>query len=149
MNAMTASALDRRPVISGAPARSLMIGVLRALLWAEALIALGLTVLLSQVAFELAASGADGRDAAVGLRFAAGGAILFSIAAAVTARGARRRRSWAWTASAILQVLAAVGVGVAVLAGSWHPAYLAAFGMASAVMLVISSAMVRRLLGQE
>ena len=50
--------------------------------------------------------------------------------------------------AAILQVLLAVGTGVAIMVAEWHPAYLIGFGLASAVMLVLSVASVRRALGQ-
>ena len=89
-----------------------------------------------------------GPDADVPLRFAAGGALLLGILAAIASRGARRRRSWAWTLAAILQVIIAVATGIAVLTVEWHPIYLVAFGAAAVVMLVLSTTSVRRALGQ-
>jgi hypothetical protein len=82
------------------------------------------------------------------LRFAAGGAFLFAIFALFASRGARRRRPWAWTLSAMLQVVAAVATGAAVLVAEWHPLYLVGFGLAAVVMLLLSTTSVRRALGQ-
>jgi hypothetical protein len=122
--------------------REPMVGVLRTLLLAEAAGGLVLTIFLS-----MAASVAS-PDAEVPLRFAAGGALLLAIFAAVASRGARRRRSWSWTLAAILQVVIAVATGIAVLTVEWHPAYLVPFAAAVLVMLVLSTASVRRALGQ-
>ena len=134
------------PAATSAGARVPMVGVLRALLLGEAAAALVLTIFLSMAA---SAVGADqGPDAEVPLRFAAGGAFLLAILAAIASRGARRRRSWSWTLAAILQVIIAIATGIAVLTGEWHPIYLVAFGAAVAVMLVLSTTSVRRALGQ-
>lgn len=127
------SASDRTP----------MIGVLRALLLGEAAVGLALTILISTVA-----SGVGGGPAEETIRFAAAGAFLFAIFAAIASRGARRRRSWAWTMAAILQVILAIGTGVAVFVAEWQPAYLIGFGLAVVVMLVLSVASVRHSLGQ-
>ena len=119
-----------------------LIGVLRALLIAEAVATLVLAIFLSLLA------GADA-EAETSLRFAAGASFLFAIFAAVASRGARRRRAWAWTMAAILQVLLAIGTGVAVMAAEWHPAYLIGFGLAAVVMIVLSTGPVRTALGQN
>lgn len=127
--------------------RAPLVGALRTLLLAEATLALALTVFLSMLAGGLDSSLAAG-DATTA-RFAAGGAFVFAILAAVGSRGARRRRGWSWTLAAILQLVLAIGTGVAVLTAEWHPAFLVGFGLATAVMLVLSTTTVRRALGQE
>ena len=119
-----------------------LIGVLRALLLAEAVATLVLAIFLSLLA------GADA-EAETSLRFAAGASFLFAIFAAVASRGARRRRAWAWTMAAILQVLLAIGTGVAVMTAEWHPLYLIGFGLAAVVMVVLSTGPVRSALGQD
>jgi hypothetical protein len=48
----------------------------------------------------------------------------------------------------MLPVIAAVGTGIAVLVAEWHPAYLVGFALAAVVMTVLSTATVRRALGQ-
>lgn len=146
MNAETATAAA--PSI---PAPTPMIGVLRALLLGEAALGIGVAVFLSLVAAALGDSlGGDvGRTTEESLRFAAGGAMLFAIAAAIASRGARRRRTWAWTLAAILQLVLAIGTGIAVMVATWHPAYLAGFALAALVMVVLSTAGVRRALGQD
>lgn len=140
MTAMT----DAAP--AAANTRGPMIGLLRGLLLIQAAAGLGLAVFLSLVADAVAARSGIADETAV--RFAASGAFLFALFAAIASQGARRRRGWAWTMAAILQVLLAIGTGVAVLVADWHPAYLAGFALASAVMLVLSVASVRRALGQ-
>ena len=132
-------------------ARVPMLGVLRALLLGEAGCGLALAIFLSLLAGGQAAfvGGEAARSAEEGLRFAAGGAFFFAIFAAVASRGARKRRGWAWTLSAILQVIAAVTTGIAVLVTEWHPLFLVGFGLAALVMLVLSTASVRRALGQD
>lgn len=127
-------------------ARVPMVGVLRALLIGEALAGLVVAIFLSMGASVIGAR--QGPDAEVPLRFAAGGALLLGIFALIASRGARRRRSWAWTMAAMLQVIIAVATGIAVLTVEWHPAYLIAFGAAVVVMLVLSTTSVRRALGQ-
>jgi len=130
---------------SAAPiARAPMMLVLRVLFLAEAAAGLALTIVLSMLAGDTADPGTE-----TSLRFAAGAAILFAIFAAVASRGVRRRRLWAWTLGAILQVILAIGVGVAVMAAEWHPAYLIGFGFAAVVMIVLSIGSVRRALGQD
>lgn len=131
-------------------ARAPLMGLLRILLFAEAAAGLALAIGLSMVAGGSDVLGVTvGSESETALRFAAGGAFLFAIFAAVAARGVRRRRGWAWTLSAMLQVIAAVGTGIAVIAAEWHPAYLVAFGLAAVVMTVLSTAAVRRALGQD
>ena len=132
-------------------ARVPLVGVLRALLLGEAVLGLAVAVFLSLVAAALGDSlgGDSGRATEERLRFAAGGAFLFAIAAAIASRGARRRRTWAWTLSALLQLVLAIGTGVGIMVASWHPLYLIGFGLAAVVMLVLSTASVRRALGQE
>jgi hypothetical protein len=127
-------------------AREPMVGVLRGLLLAEAAGGLVLTILLSMAASLVGAE--QGADAAVPLQFAAGGAFLLGILAAIASRGARRRRSWSWTLAAMLQVVIAVATGIAVLSVEWHPIYLVPFAAAALVMLVLSTSSVRRALGQ-
>ena len=148
MNAQTATAAPMAPV---ADARVPMIGALRVLLLTEAAAALVLTIFLSMAASLARDSlaGDAGRSTEVSLQFAAGAAFLFAIFAAVASRGARRRRSWAWTMAAILQVVLAIGRGVAVMTAEWHPVYLVGFGLAALVMLVLSTTPVRRALGKE
>lgn len=120
-----------------------MIGALRVLLLTEAALTLGLAIFLSMLAADA------GRAAEETIRFAAGGAFLFAIFAAVASRGARRRRSWSWTLAALLQVAAAIGTSVAIMTATWHPAFLVGFAAPAAVMLVLSTPSVRGALGQE
>ena len=128
-----------------------LIGALRVLLLAEAAATLALAILLSMLAGGTAdfLGGDAASSAETPLRFAAGAAFLFAIFAAVASRGARRRRAWAWTMAAVLQVILAVGTGIAVLTAEWHPLYLVGFAMAAVVMTVLSTGAVRRALGQE
>jgi hypothetical protein len=125
------------------------IGTLRALLLLEAVLGVLLTIILSSLA--VGVRGLDPADigADAGVRFAASTAFIFALLAAIAARGVRRRRPWSWTLAAFLQLILAIAGGVAVLAADWHPAYLATFVVAAVVMLVLSSAAVRRALGQE
>jgi len=132
-------------------ARVPMVGVLRFLLLSEAAGALALAIFLSLLAGAQAefVGGDAARSTEEALRFAAGGAVLFGILAAVASRGARRRRPSAWTLAAMLQVVVAVATGVAVLVTEWHPLFLVGFALAALVMFVLSAASVRRALGQE
>ena len=142
------SAMSTTPVRTDT--RTPMIGVLRFLLLLEAVGGVVVAILLSIVASDLEASGAQADlDQAISIRFAAAGAFLFAIFAAVASRGARRRRGWAWTLAAILQVLLAIGVGIAIVVTEWQPYFLGGFGAAIAVMLVLSTSAVRRDLGQD
>jgi hypothetical protein len=149
MNAVQTAAVPLTPVdrVSRVP----MIGVLRALLLSEAVAGLGLAIFFSLLAAaERDFLGGDaGRAAEETLRFAAGGAFLFAVFAAVASRGARRRRRWSWTLSAMLQVVVAIGTGVAVIAVEWQAFFLAGFAVAAIVMLVLSTTSVRRALDQE
>jgi hypothetical protein len=149
MNAVHTAAVPLTPVdrVSRVP----MIGVLRALLLSEAVAGLGLAIFFSLLAAaERDFLGGDaGRAAEETLRFAAGGAFLFAVFAAVASRGARRRRRWSWTLSAMLQVVVAIGTGVAVIAVEWQAFFLAGFAAAAIVMLVLSTTSVRRALDQE
>jgi hypothetical protein len=129
---------------SVAPASRPLMVVLRALFLGEAVVGLVLAIFLSMLAGANPDVGTENS-----LRFAAGAAFLFGIFAAVASRGVRRRRSWAWTLGAVLQVILAIGTGVAVIVGSWHPAYLIGFAFAAVVMIVLSTASVRRALGQD
>jgi hypothetical protein len=138
MTAVPSAAPTATPV-----ARAPMMTVLRFLLLAEAIAGLVLAIFLSLLA------GNVDIDTETSLRFAAGGAFLFAIFAAVASRGVRRRRGWAWTMTAILQVLLAIGTGLAIFVATWHPAYLVGFGLAAVVMIVLSAGSVRRALGQE
>ena len=148
MNAQTVTAAPIAPV---ADARVPMVGALRVLLLTEAAAALALTIFLSMAASTArdVLAGDVGRSTEVTLQFAAGAAFLFAIFAAIASRGARRRRGWAWTMAAILQVVLAIGTGVAVMTAEWHPVYLVCFGLAALVMLVLSTTPVRRALGKE
>lgn len=115
----------------------------------EVVLGVAVAIVLSSVAagvrdLDPADIGAD-----VGVRFAAAASFLLGIFAAIAARGARRRRPWSWTLAALLQLALAMGTGAVVLLADWHPAYLAAFLLAAVVMAVLSSASVRRALGQE
>ena len=135
----------------GATERVPLVGVLRTLLIGEAVLGLGLTVFLSLAAAALgdATGGDEGLAVEERLRFAAGGAIIVAIGALIASRGARRRRPWAWTLAALLQLVLAIGTGVAILVAGWHPVEAVGFGLAIAVMFVLSTASVRRALGQE
>lgn len=148
MNAIPASL---QPMPSGSTSRSLEIGLLRVLLVSEAALGVALAILLSMVASQMNAflGGEAGRAAEQTLRFAAGFSFLFAIFAAVASRGARRRRGWAWTIAALLQLVLAIGTGIAILTATWHPTYLLGFALAAVVMLVLSTSSVRRALGQE
>ena len=139
------------PVVSPrTESRVLGIGLLRALLLGEAVLGLVTAIGLSMLAGQHASLGSEaGRAAEQTLRFVAGFAFLFAILAAFASRGARRRRTWAWTLAAVLQLTLAIGTGIAMLVAAWHPAYLLGFALAAVVMLVLSAPSVRRALGQE
>lgn len=124
-----------------------MIGILRGLLLLEAAAMLAATIFLSMVASGVESFlGPDSGETTI--RFAAGGTFIFAILAAWASRGVRRRARWAWTLSAVLQVIMAVGTGVAVLVSEWHPVFIIGFALPTLVMLVLSTAVVRRELGQ-
>jgi hypothetical protein len=131
--------------------RAVTLGVVRALLLIEAALTLGLAVFLSLLATEAREffGGSRGEATEITLRFAAAAAFIFAIAAAIASRGVRRRRGWAWTTAAVLQLVLAVGTGVAVLSAEWHPAYLVGFVLAAVTMLVLCMPTVRHDLGQR
>jgi hypothetical protein len=124
-----------------------MIGALRVLLWAEAIGGILVAIFLSMAAATIGAR--DGTSAEEPLRFVAAGAFVLAILALVASRGARKRRPWGWTLAAMLQVIIAVATGIAVLVAEWHPLYLIGFGLAAVVMMLLSTTVVRRALGQE
>jgi hypothetical protein len=127
--------------------RSAGILVTRVLLLVEAALTLGLSIFLSLLASAL--GDFSGPDAELTVRWASAAAFLFAIAAAIASRGVRRRRGWAWTTAAVLQLIMAVGTGIAVLNVNWHPAYLIGFALPALAMLVLCTPSVRRELGQE
>ena len=149
-SAVTLRAMNVRTPAVGTPTShgaegSAAVGALCFLLLLEAAFALIVTIVLSLVA------GEQGGAAETSTRFAAGGTILLAIAAYVAYRGARRRRSWSWTLSALLQLILAVGAGIAMVTAGEEgatPAYLIAFALAAATMLLLSTSGVRRALGQ-
>ena len=150
MNATETASVPRRtpgPTTTRVPA----IGLLRALLLAEAALGVALAVVLSLVASDLRDSvgGEPGLVAEQNVRFAAGFSFVFALVAALASRGARRHRAGSWTLAAVLQLILAIGTGIAIVATPWQPAYLLAFALATVVMLVLSTAAVRRALGQE
>ena len=142
MTALTDSA-PKAP--TDATAREPLVGLLRVALWAEALLGLAVTVLLSAIASSPFFAGTDGETS---IRFAAAAAFIFAIAAAIAARGARRRRGWSWTVAAVLQLVLALGTGLAVFNTVWQPYYLVGFALAAIVMGLLSTNAVRRALGQ-
>lgn len=121
------------------------LGVLRALLLLEAAAALVATIFLSALAVGVQRFLGDGETT---IRLAAGGVLVFAILAAVAARRVRRRRASAWTLAALLQVLLAVGTAAAMIATTPHPAFSIGFAVAAIGMIVLSTADVRRALGQ-
>lgn len=134
-----------------APAtRISLMGILRGLLVSQAILTLGLAIFLSLLAAGLRdfLGGDAGRAAETTVRFAAAAAFLFSIFAAIAARGARRRRRWSWTMAALLQLVLAIGTGAALITADWHPVYLLGFALAATTMLVLSASSVRRALQQ-
>lgn len=143
-----ASATERRHSLRTTPR---VLTALVGLLLLEAAFGLVVAILLSSVADGVRETlGTDaGRAAEERARFAAAGAFIFAIAAAITARGAWRRRTWAWTTAAFLQLIVAIVTGIAMFTAGWHPLYLLAFVLAALVMLVLSTGGVRRALGQE
>ena len=124
-------------------------GTLRGLLLIEAVVGVGLTIVLSSVAAGVRDLDPNDIGADVGVRFVAAGAFVLSALAAIAARGVRRRRPWSWTLAALIQLGLAIGTGVAVLAADWHPGYLVAFVLAGLVLMGLSTGSVRRALGQE
>lgn len=122
------------------------------LLLAEAALGVFMAIYLSDVAGDyrgsLATSGTGPEESA---RFAAGGAFLFAIAAFIASNGVRRWRPWSWTLSAVLQLILAITAAIALFAAGGEgtsAAYLGAFGLAAATMILLSTWGVRRALGQ-
>ena len=134
-------------VVTASVPHSLGITTARVLLLVEAVLALGLSIFLSLLASGL--RDFSGPDAETTVRWASAAAFLIAVAAAIAARGVRRRRGWAWTTAADIQLLVAVGTGIALLNVEWHPAYLIGFALPALTMLVLCTAAVRRELGQE
>jgi membrane-associated PAP2 superfamily phosphatase len=114
------------------PRRPASVVVLTLLLAVESAVALGACVFLSL----LAPTAGDGTM--VALQFAAGGLLLFAIAAYVGARKAHRRRRWVHTFTAVLQLLVVVSIFVATIAGGWQPAFLIGLVLAAALLAVLS-----------
>lgn len=127
--------------------------VLWILLLAEAALGVFMAIYLSDVAGDYRSSLGDGGiGAEESARFAAGGAFLFAIGAFIASNGARRHRTWAWTLAAVLQLVLAISAGIALFAAGGEgtaAAYLIAFGLAAATMVLLSTPSVRRALGQE
>lgn len=142
MNAPTpVASASTHPRVQGSGA----VTTLCVLLLAEAAFALVVTIFLSLVA------GEQSGGAETSTRFAAGGAILFAIAAYVAFRGAWRRRSWSWTLGAVLQLVLAIAAGIAMVTageGAAPVVYLVAFALAAGTMILLSTSAVRRALGQ-
>lgn len=149
MNAETASVPRRTPAATTTSV--LAIGLLRVLLLAEAALGVALAIILSMLASDLrdSISGEAGLLAEQNVRFGAGFSFVFALLAALASRGARRHRAGSWTLAALLQLILAVGTGIAIVTTPWQPAYLLGFALATAVMIVLSTGSVRRALGQE
>ena len=123
------------------------LGLLRGLLLLEAAGLLVATIFLSLLAGGMEDLRGPG-SGETAIRFAAGGTFLAAILAAVASRGVRRHKGWGWTLGALMQVVVAIGTGIAILVAEWHPALLAGFAVPTIVMLVLSTGSVRRALGQ-
>lgn len=115
-----------------APRRPLSVIVLTALLGLESAVALGACVFVSMLA------PTAGGGTTIALQFAAGGLLLFAIAAYVAARKAYRRRRWVHTFTAVLQLLVVVSIFVATLAGGWQPAFVIGLVLAGALLAVLA-----------
>ncbi len=131
--------------------RNAAIGSVRIVLLVEALATVALAIVLSLLAAAERnfLGGESGARAETLFQCAAAGAFLLGVAAAIAARGVRRRRAWSWTTSAVVQLLVAVGTAIAVVALPWHPAFLIGFAVPSLAMLLLCLPSVRRALGQE
>ncbi len=136
--------------VSVAGSRPRAISALRGILLLEAALGLAGTIFLSMLASALASflGGESGREAEEMVRFAAGGVIIFAIAAAATARGVRRARGWSWTSAALLQLALASGSAVLLAVTPWALAAFGGFVLAAVSMLLLSAPSVRRALGQ-
>ncbi len=115
-----------------APRRPLSVMLLTALLGLESAVALGACVFLSMLA------PTAGGGTTVALQFAAGGLLLFAIAAYVAARKAYRRRRSVHTLTAVLQLLVVVSIFIATLAGGWQPAFVIGLVLAGALLAVLT-----------
>ena len=135
MNAVQSATLTPMRSTPSTP-RVVGIGVLRALLLAEAVLGLALAIWLSAEA-----AGLEDALAEQNVRFAAGGA--------ETQVKCLKATEASWTLAALLQLIIAVAAGITILTLAWHPAFLLAFALAATVMLVLSMGSVRRALGQE
>ena len=142
MSAVQTTSVSPMPSAAATP-RALGVGMLRMFLLLEAALGLALATGLSVLA------STQGESLEQTLRFAAGFSFVSAILAAVASRGARRRRPWAWTLAALLQLILAIGTGIAIMAAVWHAGYLLGFALAAIVMLALSAPSVRRALGQE
>jgi len=133
-------------------ARSATVTALWVLLLAETALGVAVAIILSNLAgAQYASLGGSGSTAEESTRFAAGGAILFAIAAFTAAMGARRRRSWSWTLGAVLQLILAIAAGIALFAAGAEGSsvvHLVAFALAAGMMILLSTSQVRRALGQ-
>jgi hypothetical protein len=134
--------------------RSATLTALWVVLLLEALLGLVVAIALSLVAggYRESLTGDAALAAEESTRWAAGGAFVFAIAALVAAIAARRRRAWSWNLAAVLQLALAIAAAIAMFtageAGA-TAAYLVAFALAAATMLLLSTSAVRRTLGQE
>jgi peptidoglycan/LPS O-acetylase OafA/YrhL len=128
--------------------RASTLDLLRAVLLAQAAGGVVIAILLSLVATGLRDLSPDDVGADTGVRFVAAGAFVVGIAAAIAARGVRRRRAWSWMLAVLVQLALAFGTAAAVLLADWHPGYLLGFVVAALAMVVLSAAPVRRGLGQ-
>ncbi len=115
-----------------APRRPLSVILLTALLGLESAVAFGACVFLSMLA------PTAGGGTTIALQFAAGGLLLFAIAAYVAARMAYRRRRSVHTFTAVLQLLVVVSIFVATLAGGWQPAFVIGLVLAGALLAVLA-----------
>lgn len=123
------------------PRKPASVVLLAALLGVESAVAFGACVFLSMLAPTASAG------TMVALQFAAGGLLLFAIAAYVAARMAYRRKRSVHTFTAVLQLLVVVAVFVATIAGGWQPAFLIGLGLAAALLAVLSMPSLTEALG--
>lgn len=149
MTVRTSAARDLRGRYAGGGA----ITALWVVLALEVALGVILAIVLSLLAEDQRASLGEeaGVAAETSIRFAAGGAFVFAIAALTAALAVRRRRRWAWTLGVILQLVLAIGTGIALLALGGEgvsPGYLIGFAVAGLAMLLLSTGQVRRALGQ-
>ena len=136
MNAITAATAAPAAIT---PTGAASPAVLRVSLLVEAASGLAAGIVLSMQAPQ---------GSEIALQFAAGGAVLAAIGAAIAARGVRRQRGWAWTFAAVIQVLVVTGIAVAAAVGGWHSVLLGALAVAAVVTLLLSTPTAREALGQ-